>query len=339
MEIKEYVSLDVLTMFHTGGPARYYVSARNNIDIFAGIRFAQEHHVPYFVLGGGSNILVSDKGFNGIVIHIRTSAIAWQDDDTLVIGDAGVSWDALVAESVARIRYGIENLSGIPGTLGGGASGNIGAYGSEVCESIEWIEALDTRTLTVRKYLNDECKFAYRESIFKHDEGKHLIILRVALRLSRIHVLDKAYKDIGQYESVHGEVTTLKGLRTAVLEIRRKKLPSDGSIGTAGSFFKNPIITNEQAREFVMKFPDAPTFPQEDGSVKISAGWIIDHVLDMRGTRDGDVGTWSEQALVLVNYGHASSDDIAMFAKKIITNVFRTTNIIISSEVIFVGEF
>lgn len=338
MKITEHIPLSRLTMFKTGGNARYFIEATSDADVLSAISFAKEKSVPYFVLGGGSNILMSDKGFEGIVIHMKSNNVQWSEDDTLVIGDAGVWWDTLVGESVTRSRYGIENLSGIPGTLGGGAGGNIGAYGSEIHTSVEWIEALDTNTGALVRIPHDACMFGYRESVFKRVEGKHFIILRVALRLGVQGVLKKDYKDIALYESTNGVITTLQALRTAVLDIRAKKFPGDGSIGTAGSFFKNPIVASSIAEDFKVRFPDAPAFPEADGRVKLSAAWIIDHVLHMRGVRDGNVGTWSEQALVLVNFGDATAEEVTQFAKKIISNAFDATNIILSPEVIYVGE-
>lgn len=338
MKIIEHIPLRNLTMFKTGGYAKYFIDATTDADVECAVAFAKEKQIPFFVLGGGSNILMSDRGFDGMVIHMKSNATFWSEDDTLVVADAGVWWDALVGVSTERDRYGIENLSGIPGSVGGGAGGNIGAYGSEIHTSIEWIEALDTNTETLIRLHHDACMFGYRESIFKREEGKHLIILRVALRLGTSGVLKKEYKDIALYEKTQGEITTLQALRTAVLDIRAKKFPSDSSIGTAGSFFKNPIVSQTIAENFSLRYPEAPIFAEVDGRVKLSAAWIIDHVLHMRGVRVSDVGTWSEQALVLVNYGDATADDVARFAKKIILQAYEATNITLSPEVIYVGE-
>ncbi len=338
MEIQEHVSLAPHTMFHIGGLARYYCTAKSDEDVIKAVRFATAHHMPYFVLGGGSNILVSDHGFSGIVIHMKSHEIIWSDDGTLVVADAGVSWDKLVEASVERSLYGIENLSGIPGSVGGAAGGNIGAYGSEVSSTLDWVEALDTVTGEIRRFMNKECELGYRESIFKSEKGKHLIILRAAFRLSRMGVLDRKYKDVAEYEKDTGEVVSLREMRRAILTIRARKFPGDGSIGTAGSFFKNPVVTGEEADAFLERFPGAPNFPQDDGRVKLSAAWIIDHVLELRGVREGNVGTWSSQALVLVNYGGATETEMKDFARMIIERAKKETDITLAPEVIFVGD-
>lgn len=336
MNIRENVLLAPYTMFQIGGLARYFVTAVNDSDVIDALLFAREKKLPYFILGGGSNILVSDEGFAGVVIQMKGDNIFWSDD-TQVTADAGVSWDALVAESVAHHCFGIENLSGIPGSVGGAAAGNIGAYGSEVKETLAWVEALDINTMSVLRIEKSDCRYGYRDSIFKHEEGKHLIILRATFSLTVNGVLDHGYKDIEAYEKQKGEITTLQEMRSAVLEIRGSKFPRDGSIGTAGSFFKNPVVDTVFAEAFHLRFPDAPRFPQEDGTVKLSAAWIIDKALNMRGTRVGQVGTLSTQALVLVNYGGAQAKEIKNFSQTIIDKAKNEIGVTLSPEVIFVG--
>lgn len=338
MEIHEHVPLAPLTMFRIGGAARYYAAIFTDDDVRAAVTFAKEHLLPIFVLGGGSNILIGDSGYSGVVLHMKDSALVWSDDDTLVIASAGGSWDKLVHESVMRERFGLENLSGIPGSVGGAAGGNIGAYGSEVSETLEWVEVFDVETMKPRRLTKAECKLGYRESIFKHEEGKRLIILRAAFRLEKEGILDREYKDVVEYEKQEGEIETLRDMRTAVLDIRRKKFPAGGSFGTAGSFFKNPIVSNSEAQTFLRTYPDAPNFPQEDGSVKLSAAWIIDKVLKLRGVREGNVGTWETQALVLVNYGGASANEVMNFAQMIINRAKNETNITLTPEVIMVHD-
>jgi UDP-N-acetylmuramate dehydrogenase len=338
MEIQEHVPLAPYTMFHIGGVARYYCIAKHDEDVIEAVRFAVAHHVPYFVLGGGSNILVSDRGFSGIVIHMKSDKMVWNEDGSLVTSDAGVSWDKLVEASVERSLYGIENLSGIPGSVGGAAGGNIGAYGSEVSSTLEWVDALDIKTGGIRRITNKECELGYRDSIFKSEKGKHLIILRAAFRLSPEGTLDRKYKDVAEYEKDTGEVATLREMRSAILAIRARKFPGDGSIGTAGSFFKNPVVTDEEANAFLKRFLSAPNFPQDDGRVKLSAAWIIDHVLNLRGVRERNVGTWPSQALVLVNYGGASGTEMKDFARMIIERAKKETGITLAPEVIFVGD-
>ena len=338
MEIQEHVPLAPLTMFRIGGAARYFASIVTLDDARAATVYATSHSLPVFVLGGGSNILMSDNGFPGVVMHMKGSAIAWSDDDTLVVASAGASWDKLVDESVARERFGLENLSGIPGSVGGAVGGNIGAYGSEVSETLEWVEVFDMETMAAKRLSALECRLGYRESLFKQAEGENLVILHVAFRLKKGGELDRGYKDIAQYEKQEGEIATLKGMRAAVLSIRRNKFPSGGSIGTAGSFFKNPVVESSAAKKFLERFPASPNFPQSDGSVKLSAAWIIDNVLQLRGVREGNVGTWESQALVLVNYGSASSAEVKHFAQMIIDRAKKETHITLTPEVIIVND-
>ena len=337
MQIQTDVILAPFTMFQIGGAAHYFVAAKTDADVADALSFAREKNISHFVLGGGSNILVSDQGFPGLVIHMQNDEVFWNKDDTLVVAGAGASWDAVVSEVVAKHCYGLENLSGIPGSVGGAAGGNIGAYGSEVKETLEWVEVFDTTSLSVVRLSSALCRMGYRDTLFKQREGRHLVILRVAFRLSKQGVLDRGYKDIAEYEKHHGEIVSLSAMRAAVLDIRRKKFPADGSIGTAGSFFKNPVVSRAHAALFLKKFPDAPNFPQQGGTVKLSAAWIIDHVLHMRDVREKNVGTWESQALVLVNYGGARADEVMQFAQIIIDKAKNETDVVLAPEVIAIG--
>jgi UDP-N-acetylmuramate dehydrogenase len=262
----------------------------------------------------------------------------WSEDDTLAIVGAGVSWDAFVADAVAHGRHGVENLSGIPGSIGGAAVGNIGAYGNEVRDTILWVEALDPSDLRVVRFDNFACRFGYRHSLFKEEEGKRFIVTSVAFRLSKDAPLNREYKDIAAYEEENGTIGTLDGMRAAILAIRARKFPKEGTVGNAGSFFKNPVVTPTVAARFLEKFPDAPVHDTEDGMKKLSAAWIIDRVLKMRGTRDGEVGTWESQALVLINHGDAKASDVARFAKRISQACEEETGVTLSPEVVFIGD-
>jgi UDP-N-acetylmuramate dehydrogenase len=333
----EQIPLAPLTMFQIGGAAKYFIEAHTDEEVLEGVCFAAVQHTPYFILGGGSNILVADSGWDGLVIQMRTENITWQDNDTLLILDAGVSWDSAVEASVLKERGGLENLSGIPGSVGGAVAGNIGAYGSEVKKTIVWVEALDVAQQIVVRLNANDCKFGYRDSIFKHEAGKQLIILRAAFQLRHEAPLDKAYKDIASYEAEESPIETLTAMRSAVLAIRGRKFPKGGVVGTAGSYFKNPVVTIAFAEEFKKRFPEAPMFADASGMMKLSAAWIIDHVLNMRGVRDGQVGTWEGQALVLVNYGGAKASDVMQFAKTIITRALTETGVTLVPEVIFIG--
>jgi UDP-N-acetylmuramate dehydrogenase len=179
--ILEQVSLAPYTTLRVGGPARHFAEVTTDDEVRGVVEFAQKNDIPFVILGGGSNILFSDEGFSGLVIAMRSEGIVWEekDDHVRVIADAGVVWDSLVRLCVDRGLFGIENLSAIPGSVGASVVQNIGAYGVEVARSVEWVDVYDTSTDVVCRITKDECMFAYRESIFKSEKGKHYIVLRV----------------------------------------------------------------------------------------------------------------------------------------------------------------
>ncbi len=336
MQIERDVPLSSLTKFRVGGVAKHFARVTDADEVARAIAYAKERSLPYVILGGGSNVLVSDRGFDGLVIAMQLSTVE-ENEDSITAG-AGCGWDALVARSVEEGRYGIENLSGIPGTVGGAIVGNIGAYGAEIKDSIVSVEALDPRTGSVRTISSNECRFGYRTSLFKEEEGKGLVVLSATFHLPRNGTLRTSYKDLERYEGIHGEIGSLARMREAILAIRSEKFPSDPRIGTAGSYFKNPIVSRSEAERFLSRFPDAPHYDEGEGRKKLSAAWIIDRVLKMRGAREGDVGTWESQALVIINHGNASANDIARFADRIIRSCEEETGIILVPEVVYIGD-
>ena len=340
MTIRENILLAPYSTFKVGGPSRYFAAVTNDDDVRDAVRFARENDLEIFVLGGGSNVLIADSGFPGLVIRMENKGVQWgvKGGSSTAIADAGMTWDTLVALCVSRGLFGVENLSGIPGTVGASVVQNIGAYGVEIAERVEWIEVYDREDDSVRRIAAADAAFGYRESIFKHDAGKQLIVLRVAFLLSHKAELKREYKDIQSYIREVKPVTSLLDMREAVLAIRSRKFPDLEKYGTAGSFFKNPIVEASAAARFLQRYPDAPNYPLLGGSVKLSAAWIIDHILHMRGVREGNVGTWSEQALVLINYGGASADEIKNFAAHIQERAFHETAIALEPEAVFVDD-
>ncbi len=342
MNIRENVLLAPYTTFHIGGPARYFVEAESDADIVEAVKFAHTNTLPIFILGGGSNLLISDRGYDGLVIHMTGKALQLEerDESTLVIADAGMNWDKLVSVCVEAGLWGVENLSGIPGNVGATPVQNIGAYGAEVGSFIEWVDVYDMNECAFKRLSKTECKLAYRDSIFKQEEGKSLIVVRVAYQLSRKGERNIEYKDLIAYAQNEHILATIVDVRNAVLTIRERKFPLyDGTnIGTAGSFFKNPVVSSEAGATFSVRFPSAPVFPQENGNMKLSAAWIIDHILEMKGVREGNVGTWEAQALVMINYGGATATEVAAFAKHIILRALNETGIILESEVVYTGD-
>ena len=340
MTIEEHISLSQHTTFHVGGEARYFVRVRDERELADAVTFSREKGVPFFVLGGGSNILVSDAGFPGLVIKNEIKGIEYlsEADQTTVVAGAGEVWDDVVAQSVKKNLHGIENLSGIPGSVGAAPVQNIGAYGVELRECFGFLDAYDTTTGTMRKFSRDVCAFTYRNSFFKTAEGKKYIIIRVGLTLSEKKLLNLSYKDIQQYMSAHNK-TDLTGqeLRVAILSIRGAKLPDWREVGTAGSFFKNPIVEKGTYELLQKRFPDIPMYPATDVTVKIPAAWLLDHIGHFNGTSIGVVGVWKNQALVIVNNGNATAHDINVLADTMAQKILNETGVALEREVESVG--
>ena len=342
MVIREQVLLAPYTTFHIGGYARYFALVECDADVVEAVAFAHLHNLPIFILGGGSNLLIADKGYDGLVIHMTGQRVEISKDEhsALVVADAGKNWDSLVGTCVEEGLCGVENLSGIPGNVGATPVQNIGAYGALVGNFIEWVDIFDTNASEFRRLSKSECKLAYRDSIFKHKEGSNLIVVRVAYRFSQKGELNIEYKDLIAYAQNEHALATIADVRNAVLTIRARKFPiyAGTTIGTAGSFFKNPVVSSDRGAAFSAQFPDASVFPEQDGNIKLSAAWIIDNALNMKGVRDGNVGTWEAQALVIINYGGAKSTEVAQFAKAIITRAHNEVGIILEPEVVYLGD-
>ena len=336
MHIQENVPLAPLTTFHVGGNADFFVVAAAVSEVREAVSSAKENNVPVTILAGGSNVLVSDSGVRGLVIKIEIAGISLEEEtdvNVVVVAGAGEMFDALVHHTVANGWWGLENLSAIPGSVGATPVQNVGAYGVEVKNLIEWVEVFDTETDAVKKMSPRECSFGYRDSIFKHAEGKRYIILRVAYRLSKKPKPLLAYRDLAEWFKGRAEAPKLEEIRAAVMRIRSRKFPDWRTVGTAGSFFKNPIISQEAFAALTETYPDLPGFPVDTERIKVSLGWILDKLLHLRGHTEGSVGTYENQALVVVTHGDATSCDIDMFAEKIAERVFEKTNIRIEKEV------
>lgn len=349
MKLFTDVSLAKFTSFKIGGSADYFFRAQSVEELKEALAFARERALPFFILGGGTNMLLSDDGFRGVVIkieikrhpmfeaHPASSAGRRRGDNIRVIVGAGENWDAFVAETVACGLWGLENLSGIPGTVGGAPVQNIGAYGSEVKDTILWVEVLDTRTGEVKQFSNAECAFAYRDSVFKKLEGKHFVITCVAFCLRSDGAPNLKYKDLAEYFSGSGSVS-LAEIRRAVLEIRSRKFPDLNTHGTAGSFFKNPIVSREKFEELKKKYPDLvgyqqPTTNNQPTLIKVPLAWILDKVCNLKGFEQGKAALWKDQPLVLVNKGGASASAISALADEVARIVKKKTGIEIEREV------
>ena len=336
IELQEYISLAEHNTFRVGGPARFLTVARTVDEVREAKVFAQTANISFFVLGGGSNILFADQGFKGLVIKMAIGGIAMNSG--LVVAGAGVVWDELVASTVAHGLSGLENLSGIPGTVGGAVAGNVGAYGREVCDVLEWVEVVDDKGVNIERLTVKECRFGYRSSFFKMPIGRKFTITRAAFRLFRRAKLNIEYPDLQAYFSMRDIApvhVTSRLVRTALLEIRASKLPDLRLVGTAGSFFKNPVIDSNAFKELKKIFPEMPGFPDPNlaSQVKVPAGWILDKVCGLKGKRWGAVGIHDQQALVLINFGGAPAAAIAAAGAEMAAAVKVATGITLEREV------
>jgi len=337
---EENISLKEFTTMKTGGSARYFFIVKDVETLKKAVIFAKEKYLPFFILGGGSNILISDMGFDGVVIKIEISGIDFKkinEKKERVIAGAGVEWDYLVEKTVSKNLYGLENLSLIPGTVGASPVQNIGAYGVEVGNVVEWVEVLNTKTMEINKMTNGECLFNYRDSFFKSKKGKKFVILNVVFKLKRKGEFNTHYKDIEEYFVKRNITPSLKTLRTAIIEIRKSKLPDTRKVGTVGSFFKNPIVSKKDVGEVRKKYPNISEYTYVGGFVKLSAAWLIDNIGGWKGACVGDACVYENQALVIINKGRASTKEIIFLANKIKNNIKEKTGVELEFEVNIIG--
>ena len=314
MNIQERVSLKDKTTLHSGGQARYFANVGSTEELAEAIQFSEAQNIPFFILGGGSNVLFSDAGFNGLVIHIGIQGIEWSKYGAKVC--AGENWDNFVRESIRHEMWGVENLSGIPGTVGAAPIQNIGAYGVEVKERIMEVEVFNTNTKQNEILRNADCQFSYRDSLFKKPEGKRLVVTSVTFLLSKIPKPNLGYKDIQAYFKADSLEPTLQNIRSAVLDIRSGKFPDLQHMATAGSFFKNPIISEEHYKNLSILYPDIPSYAVSDKMVKVPLAWILDKVCQLKGFRNGNVWLHDSQPLVLVTNRKAASTKIFVYPRE-----------------------
>lgn len=323
------------TTLRLGGHARYFTTVHDIEELRQAVKWSKDKHLAFFILGGGSNTLFRDKGFDGLVIKMEFVGVSFKektDGIVEVIAAAGENWDTFVAQTAVHGLHGLENLSAIPGTVGAAPIQNIGAYGVEVKDVLAWVEVYDTERDEVRMLTAAQCDFGYRSSIFKTEVGKRYIITHVAFDLKKDDILHLDYKDLTKYFAGQSRMPTLNEARNAVIEIRSKKFPDLKKIGTAGSFFKNPVITQAHYDVLRAQYGDVPSYPAKDGNVKVPIAWFLDR-LGWKDTRRGHVGTWSAQPLVLVHYGHGNSDELLALADEIIEDVRTRTGITLEKEV------
>ncbi|MGI4853633.1 MAG: UDP-N-acetylmuramate dehydrogenase [Janthinobacterium lividum] len=347
MNLQEHISLAQRTTLGVGGLARWFVDARTEADIADAMHFAHEQSLPVFVLGGGSNLLVSDAGFKGLVLHVQLPGIKQvepQHDGVLLRAAAGESWDALVQFAVDHDLAGMECLAGIPGTVGGTPVQNVGAYGQEVAETIHSLRCFDTRTSSFVELSNRDCGFAYRTSLLNTSERGRYVITRVDFHLSPGGAPKLAYADLRRHFPADSK-PSLTEVAEAVRTIRRAKGmvvdPADPNSRSAGSFFRNPVISNDVlpllAEGTGVALDNIPNWPAGDGSKKLPAAWLLERAGFVRGYTLGRAGISAKHTLALINRGDATAGDIVALRDRIIATVQERFGIQLEQEPVSVG--
>ena len=324
MTIRENVALGPLTTLGVGGPARYFAVAEDEAGVAEAVRWAMERELPLFVLGGGSNLLVSDAGFPGLVLQIGLKGVKDRGNGVFEAG-AGEVWDEFVDRMVKAEMQGVECLAGIPGSMGGTPVQNVGAYGQEVAETIVSVRAFDRRTGGFVQLDQQACKFRYRKSLFNTDEPDRYIVTGVVFRLHPFGQAQVTYGDVKRYFVESSEIADLKTVAAAVRTIRRGKgmliVAGDPDCRSAGSFFKNPVVrageVTEVAAAASVREDAVPHWPAGDGMVKLSAAWLIERAGFPKGFQDGAAGISSRHTLALINRGGAAAADIERLEGKI----------------------
>jgi UDP-N-acetylmuramate dehydrogenase len=326
-----------LKKYHTFGidvSAQYYTEV-NSIDEFKEL---QQNTVyknnPLLILGGGSNLLFT-KNYAGLVIknNLKGMELIKQDEDHVWLKvAAGENWHGFVLWCVANNYGGVENLSLIPGCVGASPMQNIGAYGVEIKDVCDTVQGIDLQTGEERTFTNADCRFGYRESVFKHIYKNKYLITAVVFKLNKKPVFNTSYGAIEQELKAMGVEPSIKTISDAVINIRSSKLPDPTKIGNAGSFFKNPEVSKQKHDELKQQFPKLVAYTLDNGNYKLAAGWLIEHC-GFKGKRIGDAGVHVNQALVLVNYGTAKGEEIYKLSQQILDTVKDTFGVTLEREV------
>lgn len=335
MELERDVSLAQKTTLGVGGNAECFARAASAAAVGRALAWAREQGRRVYVLGGGSNIVVSDAGVAGLVLAVRLRGIDWHDDGSVTVA-AGEPWDGFVRGAVERGLAGVECLSGVPGLSGATPIQNVGAYGQEVSETIERVVAVDRATGERVELTRSDCDFAYRDSFFKRDAPDRFVVLAVVFRLRPGGAPKLAYPEL---ERAVPAAPSLAEVRATVLALRAKKSmlfdPADENGRSCGSFFVNPIVSAEQAARIAAD--DMPRYPQADGRVKLSAAWLIERSGLAKGTRDGNVGLSTKHTLCIVAHAGARSDEVLAFASRVQRTVHARFGISLEPEPVLWG--
>ena len=348
MRILENQSLAAFTTFGIGGPARYFVVAETEGEVVDATTWAVERGIPLFVLGGGSNLLVADSGFDGMVLKIGLRGIEAKSDGagkTTYRVAAGEDWDQFVQRTVADDCAGLECLAGIPGTVGGTPVQNVGAYGQEVSSAIARVRAFDRNERVFVEFSGEECGFAYRHSRFNSTDRDRYIVTRVDYRLIPGGAPTVGYADLQRAlaeRNGSGQELTLAEIADVVREVRQRKgmllVEGDPDCRSAGSFFKNPVISEELLPQIARSAgQEPPHYAAGDGCVKVPAAWLIEQAGFSKGFAKGAAGVSSRHTLALVNRGNATASEIVALADEIRGTVETRFGIRLAMEPVMVG--
>jgi len=347
LKIRENVSLAEFTTLKIGGNAQYFCAAQSEDEVREAVEFALQNNLKIFILGGGSNVLIADEGFEGLVLQVALKGISivQVDNETVnVTAQAGEDWEQFVAFCVAENLQGIECLSGIPGFCGGTPVQNVGAYGQEVSETIVSVRVFNRKTMSFADLSNEQCDFAYRASIFNTTQKENYIVLTVTYALKFQGEPKIVYSDLRQYFSE--KKPTLQETRQAVLKIRAAKSmvidKNDANSKSAGSFFKNPIVSNEKYLEIrerakLLNIEEVPNFKVDEKSVKIPAAWLIEKSGFQKGFTRRQAGISANHPLAIINRGAAKAQDIIELMQEIQTKILEVFGISLMPEPVFVG--
>lgn len=340
--MKQNISLASLTTFKIGGQADYFVEVEEIKDLLKAVNFAKENKLEILIMGGGSNMVISDEGFRGLVIKMNNQTIQFgveKDGKVSVTAGAGVIWDELVKQCVERNLQGIECLSGIPGSVGASPVQNIGAYGQEIKDIFIKLRALDMDRLELVDFPKNDCQFDYRDSIFKKAESKgKYIIWEVELSLNTNTAPAISYQSLKNYlEKIEITDPTLKQVRDAVIKLRKERHIDPQVAGNAGSFFKNPIVDKNTYKTLLTKYPDIQAFEVNADQIKIFAGWLIEQA-GWKGRELGNVAVSPKHALILINKtGKAKAAEVAQLAGNIQKDINKKFGVQLEREVNFIN--
>lgn len=338
--LQENLPLSSWTTFGVGGTARYFLNATSEQNVVDALDYAKTRNLPVFVLGGGSNLLVSDRGFNGLVLRIGLKEMTWEGAQLRAA--AGEDWDEVVAACVAKDFGGVECLSGIPGLAGGTPVQNVGAYGQETADVLVGVRAIDRQTESIVELNKHDCGFAYRSSIFNTTQKDRYIVLSMTYQLRESAEPHVKYPDLLRRFEGRQKPPTLAEVREAVREIRASKgmliVEGDPDCRSAGSFFKNPILTEADYARLQSSTQEAvPRYPAGTGTVKTSAAWLIERAGFKKGFSIGAAAVSSKHTLALVNRGGATAAELVRLAREIRRGVEERFGVRLVPEPVFVG--